>query len=119
MLFRGVRLYKAVLTLLPFVAPIKIASSKLSMQDVDLMKWNVYRVEWRGNEARFYINGYEVAKLRSGRSYRARADIWIDNAVFMPFRGDAGKVYRHVTQENRVRTRLEVDYVEIEDIKKV
>jgi hypothetical protein len=42
----------------------------------------------------------------------------MDNAVFMPFRGDAGKVYRHVTQENRIRTCLEVDYVEIESTKK-
>jgi hypothetical protein len=44
MLFRGVELYKAVLTLFPFVTSIRIASSKPAMQDIDLMKWNVYRI---------------------------------------------------------------------------
>jgi hypothetical protein len=117
MLFKSVDFYKVALDLLPFLAPIKLESRKPAMQDIDLTRWNVFRVEWADGSSTFYINGVEVAKLRSDRRSRARADIWIDNAVFHPPRWDAGNVFRHVTQENRVKTCLEVDFVEIKGVK--
>jgi len=114
MLYSSVTLYKTLLDLLPFIAPIKIVSGKPSAPDLDLRRWNTYRVEWDGVEARYYINGVEVARIASHRRGRARADIWIDNAVFYPPRWDSGGVFRHVTQENRAKSCLEVDYVEID-----
>jgi len=117
MLFKSVDKYKIALDILPFLAPIKINSRKPAMQDIDLTKWNVFRIEWFNESSTFYINEVEVAKLRSYRRSRARADIWIDNAVFYPPWRDAGNVFRHVTQENRVKTCLKIDYVEINGFK--
>ena len=117
MLFKSVDKYKIALGILPFLAPIKINSRKPAMQDIDLTKWNIFRVEWFNENSTFYINEVEVAKLRSYRRSRARADIWIDNAVFYPPWRDAGNVFRHVTQENRVKTCLKIDYVEINGFK--
>lgn len=116
-LYSSLGLYKLLVDIIPFIAPIKILSSKPTYQDLDLRKWNVYRVEWSGEEAKFYINGVEVARMRSDRKSRARADIWIDNAVFYPPWRDGGYVYRHVTQENRLRSCLEVDYVEVSGLR--
>ncbi len=95
------------------LAKVKILSLNPSMQDLNLEQWHVYKVEW-GMSVKFYIDGEEVAHIPiKTEDTRARADIWIDNAVFIVRRGDAGRVYRHVTQENRGRAMLEVDYVKI------
>ena len=92
-----------------------VHSGKPAWQDLDLTQWHVYRVEWREGYADFYIDGRRVARLPiPGPETRARADVWIDNAVFGYNRRDAGQVYRHLTQENRSRTYLEVDYVKVE-----
>jgi len=91
-----------------------IHSGKPALQDLDLTQWHVYRVEWREGAVSFYVDGRHVATLPlRGQEYRARADVWIDNAVFGYNRRDAGRVYRHLTQENRVRAYLEVDYVKV------
>jgi hypothetical protein len=45
MLFKSVDKYKIALDMLPFLAPIKINSRKPAMQDIDLTKWKVFRVE--------------------------------------------------------------------------
>jgi hypothetical protein len=116
-LFESVSLYKTALDILPFLAPIRIESSSPTMQGLDLTRWNTFRVEWLGGSSVFYVNGVEVARLRSDRRSRARADVWIDNAVFYPPWRDAGNVFRHVTQENRARTCLEVDYVEVNGVR--
>lgn len=114
-LFRSVALYKHGLTLLPFLAPIKIMSSKPSMQDMDLLSWHEYKISWHSRGARFYIDGVEVADMERSKAseYRQRIDAWIDNSVFYPFRGDAGGVYRHVTQENRRRACVEIDSIKV------
>jgi hypothetical protein len=117
MLFRSVSYYKIALDILPFLAPIRIESANPTMQDLDLMRWNMFRVEWFESSSAFYINGVEVVRLRSDRRSRGRADVWIDNAVFYPSWRDAGSVFRHVTQENRARACLEVDYVEINGVR--
>jgi len=117
MLFRSVSYYKIALDILPFLAPIRIESANPTMQDLDLMRWNMFRVEWFESSSAFYINGVEVARLRGDRRSRGRADVWIDNAVFYPSWRDAGSVFRHVTQENRARACLEVDYVEINGVR--
>ena len=92
---------------------IKIISLNPVMQDLDLSKWHIYKVEWK-NLAKFYIDEKLVATIPlSEENVKARADIWLDNAVFMLDKKDAGRVYRHVTQENRKRTFLEVDYVAV------
>jgi len=116
-LFESVSLYKIALDILPFLAPIRIESSSPTMQGLDLTRWNTFRVEWLEGSSVFYVNGVEVARLRSDRRSMARADVWIDNAVFYPPWRDAGNVFRHVTQENRVRTCLEVDYVEVNGVR--
>lgn len=91
-----------------------IHSGKPSMQSLDLTQWHVYRVEWLEREVRFYVDGELAARLPGeGCRWKARADLWIDNAVFGYNRRDAGRVYRHLTQENRQRTYLEVDWVRV------
>ncbi len=108
--------YKIALTLLPFAAPVKIASSKPAKQDLKLDEWNVYEVRWSGRKASFLINGEHLAELETNikEPKACRVDVWIDNAVFEPRRGDAGRVFRHVTQENRRRSYLEIDWIEVE-----
>jgi len=44
---------------------------------------------------------------------RARADVWIDNAVYEIRKGDPAGVYRHATQENRKKAFLELDYIKV------
>lgn len=91
-----------------------IHTHRPAMQNLDLTEWHVYKVEWLERAANFYIDGVKVASLPLPRSsFRARADIWIDNAVFGYNRRDAGQVYRHLTQENRERACLEVEYVKV------
>lgn len=113
-LFRGIAHYKIALTLLPWVAPIKILSAKPAAQDLNLAEWNTYGISWKEDSIIFTINGEEIAKIRAvNNEVRARADVWIDNAVFNPPRKDAGKVFRHVTQENRKMSCLEVDWIKV------
>jgi len=111
-----VKLYRALLTLLPFAAPIRIDSSKPLAQDLDLTKWHTFTVRVSPGAAEFHINGSEVYRARFEWNTRLRADVWTDNAVFMPYRGDAGKAFRHVTQENRSENCLEVDWIEIREL---
>lgn len=93
---------------------VAIHSGKPALQDLDLTQWHVYKVEWREGKASFYIDDRRITTLPiPGREFKARADIWIDNAVFGYSRRDAGRVYRHLTQENRARAYLEVDYVKV------
>jgi len=108
--------YRVALILLPFAAPVKIASNRPAKQDLKLEEWNVYEVRWEGRTASFLVNGEHLVRLEASikEPHACRADVWIDNAVFEPRRGDAGKVFRHVTQENRGRSYLEVDWIEIE-----
>ena len=96
------------------IANVRIISGKPTMPELDLKQWHVYRVEWKENVVNFLVDGKEVAKVpyKAG-PIKARADIWVDNAVFQANKKDPGSVYRHVTQENRVKTYLEVDYVKI------
>lgn len=116
-----IKLYEGSLSLLSFVTKlargrlgVTIHSGRPAMQELDLTQWHTYTVEWLEGAARFYIDGQRVAALPVvGRETNARADFWIDNAVFGYRRRDAGRVYRHLTQENRERTYLEVDYVKI------
>jgi hypothetical protein len=86
------------------------------MQKLDLTEWHIYEVEVSGN-AVFKVDGVTVATLPAPEETRYRADLWIDNAVFYPPRGDAGAVYRHVTQEVRREACLEVEWVEIEGVR--
>lgn len=91
-----------------------IHSHKPALQDLDLTEWHVYRVEWRRGVANFYVDDKLVASLPIKKAgFKARADVWIDNAVFGYNRRDAGQVYRHLTQENRQRACLEVDYIKV------
>ncbi len=115
-LFKSVSLYRAALSIAPWVAPIRILSSRPRAQNLELTDWHVYAVEWDGSVARFWVDGEEVAvvKPRWVVNTRLRVDAWIDNAVFLPLRGDPGAVYRHQTQEVRARTCLEIDFVRVE-----
>ena len=106
-LFQPVTLPWLLGRLLPPLAPIRIVARSPSRPGLDLASPHVYRVEWRSNRAVFMIDGEEVAVLPAEQT-PARVDIWIDNAVFLPRRGDPGMVYRHVTLENTEETCLEV-----------
>jgi len=98
----------AVLTRLRLpVVPIRITSTKPVMPGLDLTKPHNYRIEWRRGEAKYYIDGELVAK-HPAKQLQSRVDIWIDNAVYEPRRGDPARVYRHVTMENREETCLEI-----------
>jgi len=98
----------------PRIIGVKILSVKPRMQSLNLEQWHVYKVEWTEGIVNFYVDEVEVAEIpyRAGR-IKARADVWIDNAVFEARRNDAGRVYRHVTQENRKRSYLDLDYIKI------
>jgi len=90
-----------------------IERSKPCMQGLDLSQWHEYVIELRSGLARLYIDGVLVAEKRVSASTRFRVDVWIDNAVYVPSKSyDA--VYRHVTQENRSRAYLEIDWIEVE-----
>ncbi len=112
-LFKGISFYRLALSIAPWVAPIRILGSKPLAQDLDLEDWHIYRIEWSGKVARAFIDGEEVARVEPKWvvDTRLRIDAWIDNAVFLPIRGDPGAAYRHQTQENRSRACLEIDYI--------
>lgn len=93
---------------------VDIVSSKPTMQELKLDEWHEYRVEWVKQGVSFYVDGREVAKIPFAfKEERARADVWIDNAVYEIRKGDPGGVYRHATQENREKAFLEVDYIRV------
>ncbi len=87
--------------------PIRISPSRPVLPGFDVTRPHNYRVEWRQGVARYYIDGRLVAE-HSARQLQARVDIWIDNAVYTPRRGDPARVYRHVTMENRAEACLEI-----------
>jgi hypothetical protein len=96
------------------IAGVKILSLSPTMRELKLEEWHNYKVEWTKDKVLFYIDEKEVAKIPFlFKSQNARVDVWIDNAVFEIRKNDPGKVYRHVTQENRNRNFLEVDYVKV------
>lgn len=112
-LFAGIsRLYYG-LKLFPWLAPIKILSRRPLVQDLDLQEWHTYKIRWTRESVEFYIDGRKIATMGWAPNANCRADVWIDNAVFTPQRGDPGHVYRHVTQEIRTKTCLEVDWIRI------
>lgn len=101
------------LKLFPQLAPIKILSRRPLAQNLDLQKWHTYKIRWTRENVEFYIDEEKIATIDHTPHTNCRADVWIDNAVFTPKRGDPGHVYRHVTQENRVKTCLEIDWIRI------
>ncbi|MGC9108115.1 MAG: hypothetical protein ACP5IE_08020 [Infirmifilum sp.] len=93
---------------------VTIYTHKPVLQNLDLTDWHTYKIEWLKTEAKYYIDGSLVARLPINAGlFKARADIWIDNAVFGYNRRDAGQVYRHLTQENRSKSCIEVEYIKI------
>lgn len=119
--FIPIKIYKGSLALPSIISRltrgavgVTIYAHKPVLQDLDLTSWHVYRVEWLKSEAKYYVDGQLVARIPvSLQGFKARADVWIDNAVFGFNRKDAGQVYRHLTQENRERACLEVDYIKV------
>ncbi|RLE61281.1 MAG: hypothetical protein DRJ35_00885 [Thermoprotei archaeon] len=98
----------------PSIMGLKILSDTPTLQSLKLDEWHVYRVEWSESMVRFVVDDFEVARIPyNAGPIGARADVWIDNAVYEARRNDAGRVYRHVTQENRTRSFLEIDYIKI------
>jgi len=110
-LFRSLKVYRLLLRLFPFVAPIKILQDKPLLPDIDLTKWHEYEISWYERFTVFSIDGNVIAEVPTKYRGRARIDIWIDNAVFQPLKNDPAMVYRHVTHENRARTCIEIDWV--------
>ncbi len=115
MLTRSIGIYKALLALFPFAAPIKILSSKPVMQEIDLREWHTYSIDWTDGKALFYIDDKEIADMSVEYRGRARIDAWIDNAVFQPKRNDPAYVYRHITHENRRESCIEIDWIKVEN----
>lgn len=93
---------------------VKIISSRPTMQELKIDEWHEYRVEWTREGVTFYIDNGEAAKIPFAfDEKRARADVWIDNAVYEIRKNDPGGVYRHVTQENRETSFLELEYIRV------
>ncbi|MEM1509551.1 MAG: family 16 glycosylhydrolase [Thermofilaceae archaeon] len=119
--FYLLKLYRGSLSLVSMLSKLSggkvgvlIHSVKPAVQDLDLTQWHIYKIDWGERWVYFYIDGKPVARLPNvGYESKARVDFWIDNAVFGYNRRDAGRVYRHLTQENRLRTYLEIDYVKV------
>ena len=100
--------------IIPGAIGVKILSSKPKMQNLKLEEWHIYRIEWKKESVNFHIDDTKVAEIpyKAGE-VKTRADVWIDNAVFEAKKNDAGRVYRHVTQENRKRGYLYLDYLKV------
>ncbi|RLE91185.1 MAG: hypothetical protein DRJ46_02750 [Thermoprotei archaeon] len=95
------------------LAGVRIYSGKPAKPELRLDEWHEYEIEWR-KKVKFFIDDEQVAEIPfKGGDARGRADAWIDNAVFTWSNKDPGRVYRHATQENRKRSFLEIDYIEI------
>lgn len=96
------------------ITGIKILTLSPTMQELKLEEWHNYKIKWTKDKVLFYIDEKEVAKIPFlFKNVSARVDVWIDNAVFEIRKNDPGKVFRHVTQENRKRSFLEIDYVKV------
>lgn len=94
--------------------PLKFTTFKPAMPDLNLNEWHKYSILWFRDRLVFKIDGKTVLTMSTPKSkYKFRVDVWIDNAVFTPLRGDYARVYRHITHENRVEGILEVDYVKL------
>ncbi len=63
MLTRSVGIYKVLLALFPFAAPIKILSGKPAMQEIDLREWHTYSIDWGNEKVVFYIDGREITDM--------------------------------------------------------
>ena len=87
-------------------APVRLVGGE-ALPGLELGEPHLYRVEWRPGRAVFSVDGRVVAELPASGG-RARVDIWIDNVVYAPLRGDPGRVYRHFTMELREEACLEV-----------
>ncbi len=107
----NLKLWKLASTIARPLVPISIVSTKPRLPGIDLREWHVYRVEYLESKAVFFVDGEQVASLPA-KPTETRADAWIDNAVFLPGR-DPGRVYRHITQENRDETCLLIDWIKI------
>lgn len=96
------------------IVGVKILSSEPAMQELKLEEWHSYKIEWMKGKVKFYVDKGEVVEVPFFfKEAKARADVWIDNAVFEVRRNDPGRVYRHATQENRVANFLELDYIKV------
>lgn len=75
---------------------------------VDPLVWHTYRIEWRPNQARFFIDGQEIFTTSAAPRGRQGIVIWIDNQYvsFPP----SGKL-RMGTSTNREPAWLEVDEI--------
>ncbi|MGC9209113.1 MAG: hypothetical protein ACP5GH_04605 [Nitrososphaeria archaeon] len=99
--------------IMPSLVGIRILRSRPVLKGLNPEAFHDFKVLWRGTTASFYVDGSEVCTIRDrlleGR--RARLDVWIDNAVFVPLRNDPGRVYRHNTQELQERHCLTLRHV--------
>jgi hypothetical protein len=96
---------------------VKILDSKPRFKEFQKESYHVYRVEWKGKLARFYVDDKEVCSVEDQflQKGKARLDVWIDNSIFMPVKNDPGKVYRHATQELRERHCLYLDRLDAKE----
>ena len=106
-LYNGLKLLKIITSLIPFSKPIKIPIARPLKPDLDITDWNRYGIRWEKDSAIFYVNREEIYRVDESLDFKARFDIWIDNAVFIPGK-DSAEVYRHVTNEVRRKNRLYV-----------
>lgn len=96
------------------ITGVKILTFTPTLQKLKLEEWHSYKIDWKRDKVLFYIDEKKVSEIPFlFKNQNARADIWIDNAVFEIRKNDPGRVYRHVTQEIRERNFLEVDYVKV------
>ncbi|MDP8023557.1 MAG: hypothetical protein ACP5LF_04665 [Nitrososphaeria archaeon] len=104
--------------LFPSQIGVKILSSKPAIRDLNKSSYHLYRIEWKGNLARFYIDNLEFCSVQDSflEGKKARLDVWIDNSVFMPVKNDPGKVYRHATQELREKHCINLKNVDAESL---
>jgi hypothetical protein len=91
--------------------PIRILGLKPRKPDLDLHNWHTYRIRAVGEHIVFEIDGEAIGRIKRTVEPLFRIDMWIDNSVFTPLRGDYARVYRHVTHEDRSANSLLIDHV--------
>jgi len=61
------------------LAQLKVGAHETILDRVSLTEWHEYRIDWRENEARYFVDDVEVARAANPPRVRLGFVAWIDN----------------------------------------
>jgi len=95
----------------------------IKIEDYDITDWHEYEIKWSKESVDFYIDENIVAHVTKGiPQVNCRADIWIDNAVWIPIRTKTflpRKYFLPIFNRISSQTTLYLDYVEINEFREI